>query len=242
MNNNLTIDGAAIKSYTSKWFEVKVKYHRYADDGLLKTVKETYTLDALSFTEAEKRAIEFLSYYAMGELEVTEEKIAPYKEVLFSDKENDDRWYKCKVTFITISEKTEKKKRNSVYYLVQGNSTATAEAYIKGMLADCAIDYEVNSITETAIMDVYRYNDESRVHYEVQDVPVDELEEHIGQELADRVLTNYKEKFKDADTEEDVEVERVNILFGRFKRIDEDVIRELRCKGIQTVKLYVEKQ
>lgn len=242
MNNNLTVDGTAIKSYTSKWFEVKVKYHRQTDDGSLKTVKETYTLDALSFTEAEKRAIEFLSYYAMGELEVTEEKIAPYKEALFSGRENDDRWYKCKVTFITISEKTEKKKRDSVYYLVQGNSTATAEAYIKGMLADCAIDYEVNSITETAIMDVYRYNDESRVHYEVQDVPVDELEEHIGQELADRVLTNYKEKFKDADTEEDVEVERVNILFGRFKRIDEDVIRELRCKGIQTVKLYAEKQ
>ena len=41
------------------WYESKVKYI----NGLQKKVTETYLVDALSFTEAEARTIDFVSPY-----------------------------------------------------------------------------------------------------------------------------------------------------------------------------------
>ena len=42
----------------NKWFECKVKYVKTMENGLEKPVTETYLVDALSFTEAEKRFLE----------------------------------------------------------------------------------------------------------------------------------------------------------------------------------------
>lgn len=81
------------------------------EDGLQKKVTESYTVDALSFTEAEKRIMEEMSSYISGEFTIKDIKIAPYKEIFFSDEEMADRWYKAKLQFITIDEK---RKRRSV--------------------------------------------------------------------------------------------------------------------------------
>ena len=42
----------------SEWFECKVRYDKTLESGLIKKTTETYLVDALSFTEAEKRFIE----------------------------------------------------------------------------------------------------------------------------------------------------------------------------------------
>ena len=42
----------------NSYFEVGVRYDKTMEDGVIRKVTENYLLDALSFTEAEKRATE----------------------------------------------------------------------------------------------------------------------------------------------------------------------------------------
>ena len=84
-------------------------------------------------------------------------KKAAYKEVFFSDKETDDRWYKAKLVFITIDEKTEKQKRSAVTYLVQAATLDGAVKNINEVMNGTMIDYEKSNIAETKAIDVFEY-------------------------------------------------------------------------------------
>lgn len=69
----------------------------------------------------------------------------------------DTHWYKSKLQFITIDEKTEKEKRSNVYYLVEGCSLESARRNIDEVMGDAMIDYSIASVSETTIMDVFEY-------------------------------------------------------------------------------------
>lgn len=127
------------------------------EDGLQKKVTETYTIDALSFTEAEQRIMEEMSAYISGEFDIKDIKIAPYKEIFFSDEESSDRWYKTKLQFITIDEKTEKEKRSNVNYLVNAGTLNGAVRNIDEVMGGTMIDYVIASVSETTLMDVFEY-------------------------------------------------------------------------------------
>ena len=124
-----------------------------------KKVTEQYVVDALSFSEAEQRIIEEMSAYISGEFEVTDVKKAQYKEVFFSDAANDDRYYKAKLAFITIDEKTDKEKRSAVVYLVQAATLDGAVKNINEVMDGTMIDYEKSNIAETKIMDVFEHQE-----------------------------------------------------------------------------------
>ena len=146
-----------MKSRTATWFECKIRYEKTMEDGLQKKVTEAYVVDALSFTEAERRITEEMSSYISGAFEVTDIKKASYKEVFLSDSETADRWYKAKLQFITIDEKTEKEKRSNVYYLVQAGTFAGAVKNIDEVMGTTMADYVIASVAETQLMDVYEY-------------------------------------------------------------------------------------
>lgn len=147
-----------MRSRTATWFECKISYEKTMEDGLQKKVNENYTVDALSFTEAEKRIMEEMSSYISGEFTVKDIKIAPYKEIFFSDDPSADRWYKAKLQFITIDEKTEKEKRSTVTYLAQAGSFNGAVKNIEEVMGGTMIDYVIASVSETTLMDVFEYN------------------------------------------------------------------------------------
>jgi hypothetical protein len=146
-----------MRSRTAEWFETKIKYEKTMEDGQTKKVTEQYVVDALSFTEAERRITEEMSSYISGEFDVADIKKATYKEIFFSDAEMADRWYKAKLQFITIDEKTEKEKRTNVYYLVQAGTLPVAVKSIDEVMGGTMIDYVIASIAETQIMDVFEY-------------------------------------------------------------------------------------
>ena len=146
-----------MRSRTAIWFECKIGYEKVMEDGLQKKVTENYVVDALSFTEAEKRIMEEMSSYISGAFEVKDIKIAPYKEIFFSDEEMADRWYKTKLQFITIDEKTEKEKRSSVSYLVQAGTLNGAVKNIDTAMGGTISDYVIASVAETTLMDVFEY-------------------------------------------------------------------------------------
>ena len=114
----------------NKWFECKVKYVKMMENGLEKKVTEPYLVDAISFTEAEKRFIEEIRPFMTGEFEVSDIKRVNYSEVFFCDAESADRWFKCKLSFITLDEKSGAEKKSNSYALVQAADLREAIKYL----------------------------------------------------------------------------------------------------------------
>ena len=139
------------------WFECKIRYDKNMDDGKIKRVTETYMVDAVTFTEAEKRFLEEVEPYMSGEYEVAGIRKARIAELLASNDANDDRWYRAKVVFITIDEKTEAEKRTIHPMLVQARDLKTAVGYVERGMAGSMLDYVLVSVNETAILDVFPY-------------------------------------------------------------------------------------
>lgn len=138
------------------WFECKVKYDKLAEKGQQKTVTEPYLVDALSFTEAEARIIEEITPFISGDFKVTAVKRTNTAEIFWD--EEGDRWYRVKVNFVTIDEKTAVEKKTANYIMVQAADFKKAfDNFMAGMKGTMS-DFEVASITETAIMDVYQAN------------------------------------------------------------------------------------
>ena len=148
-----------MRSRTAIWFECKVRYEKTMEDGTIKKVTEVYVVDALSFSEAEKRITEEMSSYVSGELEICNLKIAPYKEIFFADSDFDlaDEWYKAKLVFITIDEKTDKEKKTSVNYLVNAGNFNLALKNINEIMEGTMIDYQTCNLTETKNENVFEY-------------------------------------------------------------------------------------
>lgn len=146
-----------MRSRTANWFETKIKYDKMMDNAQIKTVTEQYVVDALSFTEAETRILEEMSCSISGDFKITDIKQTTYKEIFFSDMEMDDKWYKAKLQFITIDEKTEKEKKQNIYFLVQAGSLQKAVKYIDEEMGKTMNDYVIASVAETSIEDVYEH-------------------------------------------------------------------------------------
>ena len=140
------------------WFECKVRYEKMGENGVSKKVTEPYVFDALSFTEAEARIIEEVSPYISGEFKVTDIKIAKYSEIFFSEEELADRWFKCKVTFITLDEKSGAEKKSSTNMLVEASDLRDAVKRLDKGVEGSMADYQISSVAEVLIMDVYPYS------------------------------------------------------------------------------------
>lgn len=160
-----------MRSRTGTWFTTKVRYQKTMEDGSEKVVSETYVVDALSFTEAESAIIDEMSVYVSGEFKVSGITKSNFGEIFFSDVDDDDKWFKAKLQFITIDEKTEKEKRSNVLYLVQAKSLARALRYIDEVMGKTMIDYDVIGLNDTPIMDVFEHHAASEKKDEKNDVP-----------------------------------------------------------------------
>lgn len=141
-------------SKTGYWFEVSVRYERMLDDGTNKKVTETYVTEAMSFTEVEKRIMNEVGKLVRGGLEVKKITPAAYKEVVFSDNSADEHWFKAKVSFITLDEKSGKEKRSTTQYLVQADTFGDAVEHINSFMESTG-DYLTATVTETKIIEVY---------------------------------------------------------------------------------------
>jgi hypothetical protein len=146
-----------MRSRTANWFECKIRYEKTVEDGTQKPVTEMYVVDALSFSEAEERITEEVSAYVSGSFDVKDIKKAAFGEIFFSDDSNADRWFKTKLQFIILDEKSGKEKKSSVNFLVQAGTFREALSNIEEGMKGTMQDYVISSINETTIMDVFEY-------------------------------------------------------------------------------------
>ena len=124
---------------------------------LTKKVSEKYLFDSLSFTESEGRCIEEMTPFISGEFTVSDIKRANYSEIFFSDEVSADKYFKCKLYFITLDEKSGTEKKTATNILVQAADLRDAVKKLDEGMKNTMADYVIYSVAETQIMDVYKY-------------------------------------------------------------------------------------
>ena len=143
----------------NEWFQCTIKYEKTLENGLVKKVSEPYLVDAISFTEAEKRIIEEIKPFMTGIFEVADIKRAHYAELFESADESADRFFKAKLQFITLDEKSGKEKTTSQNILAQAADLRDSIQRLDEGMKTSTIDYTIASVQETPIMDIYHYKE-----------------------------------------------------------------------------------
>lgn len=141
---NITIKNAT-------YFVSTILIERIQEDGMTKLCTEQYAIDAISFSEAEKKTYESMDSQVVSVKDIS---IAPFKEALLLNSEDADKYYRVKVKEITINEITGKEKKVPVCFLVRASSTRVAEFVINEYYASTMIDMTVASIVETKIVGI----------------------------------------------------------------------------------------
>lgn len=140
------------------WFECKVTYEKVADNGMPKKVVESYLVDADSFTLAEAKMIEEITpFVSMGEFNISNIRKVNYAELFLNEDDKCDRYYRCKVLYVTIDEKNGVEKKTPAFMLVKSDSLPNAVAELEKQMGKGLADYEIASVAEIALMDVFQY-------------------------------------------------------------------------------------
>ena len=129
-----------------EWFECKVRYEKTQEDGMPKSVTETYVVDGIDFGDAFK---------CISEFDIVAMKMAQYAEIALY-KSQGNVFYRVKINMITIDEKTDKQKKTPLFLLVRADNInearkAVDDEYMKGTMTD----YEISSVVETKIVEFH---------------------------------------------------------------------------------------
>lgn len=137
----------------STWFECKVRFDKTQENGSIKRVTEPYLVDALSFTEAEARITQELMPFISGDFNVSAVKRTKITEIIRD--ETGDKWYLAKLMFVDIDPKTGAEKKSPSFSLIQAKDFETACENLKDAMKTSSADFDIASIAETMLMDVY---------------------------------------------------------------------------------------
>jgi len=141
----------------NNYFECTIKCEKTLENGVRKKISEKYLVDSISFTEAEKRITEEMKPYTSGAFTVSAIKRSKYTEVFPCSDDKSDKWYKVKLNIIIPDEKTGVEKKQAMYNLVQAKSVDDARIRFDEGMKGSMTDYEIVSISETKIIEVYQF-------------------------------------------------------------------------------------
>lgn len=141
----------------ANYIETRIRYDKMRENGTIKKTTDAYLVDALSFTEAEARIIEEMKPYISGEYSVAAVKKTKIAEIYRDN--SGDKYYRCKVMFITLDEKSGAEKRAASIIMVQASDFRSALDNLNECMKGTIADFEIAEIAETKIMDVYDFND-----------------------------------------------------------------------------------
>lgn len=138
----------------SIWIEASARLHRMMENGQTKKVTEQYLVEALSMSEAEAIVTEKLTPFAGDNLTVSATRESNVSEIFYN--EHCDKWYRVKSAFVTVDEKSGKEKKAMFHYMVQATDFQNAlNNFLDGMKGIMS-DYEIISIAETKILEVFK--------------------------------------------------------------------------------------
>ncbi len=162
-------------------FECKVKYTKIDElSGKEKKVTETYLIDAVSFTEAESRIYKEMESMISGEFLITGIRKANYTDIFPFD--DGDRWFKSKISYVSVDEEGGKEKKISNQILVLASDVKDAWDKIHESMKGMTVDYEINAIAESPILDFFPYFKEENDDIPDNFKPLSEVEEEEAEE------------------------------------------------------------
>lgn len=138
------------------WFECKVRYENMDEHGKMKKITAPYLIDAVNYTEAEKRIHAEMEQYISGAFLVKGIKQVNYTDLFFYD--DGEYWYKAKVMFVTIDENAGKEKKVANWMLVMADNVKEAYDRIEESMNGMTVDFTIHSVIESNILDVFPYN------------------------------------------------------------------------------------
>lgn len=142
------------------YFEYKISYDKLEENGMNKKVTESYLVEAMSYAEAENQFIEYITPYVTGnEYEIKDIKRSNYAELFLTDEDAADKYFACKLEFITINEKTAQEKKTKMDYLVQAANLKDAMKKLDAAMSNSMADYNAVCVKETALLDVFQHNE-----------------------------------------------------------------------------------
>jgi hypothetical protein len=193
------------------WFECKVRYVKVDENGKEKKTTEPYLVDAVSFSDAESRMNYLMEQYIHGEFSIRDIKQTPFTDVVNSD--DAQLWFKCKVTYSDVDEKTEKVKQVTNWVLIAANDVPDAHERVQEAFKDMLVQFEIPSIQESPIVDVFPYfemgEDDPNVECYIED-----SKEQIN-ETIDRVIEGLKD---DKDQLQDDEYNVMKVAAKEIKK------------------------
>lgn len=136
-------------------FEVGVRMERTLESGKVAKVVEQFVVDALSFTEAETRIISEVRAYGT-DIEVLTMKRSRCAELIGDGSK--EKWFRAKVNYITIDEKTDKEKKIPNYFFVNAETITDAKKAVDDCFGTTMIDYRVATLDETNVLEVFRHD------------------------------------------------------------------------------------
>lgn len=138
-------------------YECGVRYEKTMENGLTKKLTELYLVDALSFAEAEGRITKEMQPFAYENFDVVTIKRTNISEIVENASDSADKWFKAKLMFITLDEKTLKEKKQAVHFIVRATDINNAHSVVVEHMKTSIMDYEISTLDETKIMDLFRY-------------------------------------------------------------------------------------
>ena len=159
------------------YFETTVKFEKTAEDGKILKTTEKHLVDALSFTEAESRITKEMEPFISGEFQVKSIQRKNYSEIVSElwsinaveaeankmlkanvpNSSEADKWFECKLNFITLDEEKGVEKKTPVFMLVHANTVNSAHDTLIEHMRGSMADYTIESVKETKILDVFKY-------------------------------------------------------------------------------------
>ena len=131
-------------------YETKVRYRKIDNNGKEVTAKETYLVSGVNFGDAETNIHKEMESLISGDFDVTNINRVNYSDIL---QHPGEKWYKGKVQFIALEEGKEKKTTHLM--LIPADNVDEATERIKIALKTLIVDYEIVSIAESPIVDVF---------------------------------------------------------------------------------------
>jgi hypothetical protein len=139
----------------ASWYLGKIRYQKEDEAGRLKTINETYLVDAVSYTESEARL------YKQIVTDASDFSVTAISRMRLADLfayEDGEQWFKAKVIYFSVDEKSGKEKKIVNYMLVNSEGIQQALDRINESMRNFLIPYEVTDINLTPILDVFPYS------------------------------------------------------------------------------------
>lgn len=134
------------------YFECRARYDKMQENGVVKKVTEAYLVDALTHSEAEVRFIESVTSFISGEFEVSVVKKTKISEIFNPES---DKFYLCKVAFVTPDERTGQEKRSIVPILVGAQNFGEACDLLVDGMKNTISDWDLISVAESPILEYF---------------------------------------------------------------------------------------